>query len=98
MNRYERVIAELEKTGTSKMKCRGQSMMPILKSGSLLTFERRDEYEVGDIVFCKVRGRWIDAHKITRKSKDRGYLISNNKGHDNGWTKKIFGKVTKVEQ
>lgn len=94
--KYDRVVKELEEKGTSKMKVFGNSMTPILKSGSLLTFEKRDDYEVGDVVISKVKGRWIDAHKITKKS-EKGYLISNNHGWDNGWTRKVFGKVVKIE-
>ena len=95
-SKYDRVQKELEKNGTSKMKVFGNSMTPIIKSGTLLTFEKCDDYKVGDIVFCKVKGRLIDAHKITKKSDQKGYLISNNHGWDNGWTKKIFGKVIKI--
>ena len=94
MTRYDRAIKELELNGITEMKVFGNSMMPIIKSGSRLTFEKLDSYTVGDIVFCKVRGNYIDAHKITKISENRGYMISNNKGHDNGWTKTIYGKVT----
>ena len=97
MTKYERVKKELEETGVSQMKCFGNSMTPILKSGSKLTFQKMESYEKGDIVFCRVRGNYIDAHQITRVSQ-RGYLISNNHGHDNGWTKKIYGKVIKSER
>ncbi len=52
MNKYERLKQELESAGTGKMKCFGNSMVPILKSGSLLTFFNKvDSYEIGDIVF-----------------------------------------------
>jgi SOS-response transcriptional repressor LexA len=97
MNKYHRLMKELEERGTGKMKCFGSSMMPILKSGSLMTFEVKDEYEVGDIVFSKVRGRFVDAHKIIKKDSNKGYLIANNKGHENGWTKTIYGKAVKAE-
>lgn len=97
MNKYVRLKEELETLGTGKMKVFGQSMLPIIHSGSVLTFERRDSYEVGDVVFSKVKGRYIDAHKITKKDPNRGYLISNNHGFDNGWTRAIFGKVTVSE-
>ena len=93
--KYERVLAELQEGKESKMKVCGNSMTPIIKSGTMLTFKAFDEYEIGDIVFCKVKGRWIDAHKVTKKSS-RGYLISNNHGWDNGWTKRIFGKVIQI--
>lgn len=90
--KYLRLKEELEKNGKGKMKAFGHSMEPIIKSGTLLTFVKQDEYEVGDIVFCKVKGRWIDAHKVIKKS-NKGYLIANNKGHENGWTRQIYGKV-----
>ena len=57
------------------MKAFGNSMLPIIKSGSTLTFEKREFYEIGDIVFCKVKGRFIDAHKITKEDPNKGYMI-----------------------
>lgn len=94
--KYEHAKKDLEENGVTEMKVFGNSMTPIIKSGSLLTFKKCEDYDVGDIVFCKVRGRIIDSHKITAKSLKRGYLISNNHGYDNGWTKRIFGKVTSI--
>jgi len=93
VNKYTYLKKDLEEKGFGYMTCFGHSMAPILKSGQRLRFEKRDEYEVGDIVFCKVMGRYIDAHKITKKNFKRGYLISNNQGWDNGWTRTIYGKV-----
>ena len=97
MNKYHRLREELENKGEGKMKCFGHSMMPILKSGSLLTFRKQTSYEIGDIVFCKVRGRFIDAHKIVKMHPHRGYLIANNHGHENGWTKTIYGRAIAAE-
>ncbi|MBO9732710.1 MAG: S26 family signal peptidase [Chitinophaga sp.] len=97
MNKYERLKNELEAIGTGKMKAFGTSMLPILKSGTLLTFIKASEYAIGDIVFCKVKGRYIDAHKITKKDQHKGYLIANNHGYENGWTKVIYGKVVTGE-
>jgi len=93
MNKFERLKHELDNTGTGKMKAFGSSMLPILKSGSLLTFEKSDVYEIGDIVFCKVKGRYIDAHKVVKKDSNKGFLIANNHGYENGWTKIIYGRV-----
>lgn len=93
MNKYERLKNELEMTGTGKMKAFGTSMLPILKSGTLLTFIKAAEYSIGDIVFCKVKGRYIDAHKVIKKDSNKGCLIANNHGYENGWTKVIYGKV-----
>ena len=97
MTKYERLKQDLDTQGTGKMKAFGNSMVPILKSGSTLTFVKKDEYDIGDIVFCKVRGRAIDAHKVVAKDKNRGYLIANNHGFENGWTHQIFGKAIQAE-
>lgn len=95
-NKYIRLQHTLLTDGVGEMKCFGNSMLPIIESGSTLTFEKRTTYEVGDIVFCRVKGRYIDAHRIVAANLDRGYLIANNKGRQNGWTKNVFGKVIKV--
>jgi len=87
------LMRELKERGFGYMNCFGNSMIPIINSGQRLRFEKIDEYEVDDIVFCKVRGRYIKAHKITKKNRKKGYMISNNHGRDNGWTKTIYGKA-----
>ena len=97
MNKYERLKDTLQTVGTGKMKAYGNSMLPILKSGSLLTFEQATEYRKGDIVFCKVNGRYIDAHKIVKTDTQKGFLIANNLGLENGWTKNIYGRVVDSE-
>ena len=93
MNKFERLKQELEDEGHGKMKAFGNSMLPILKSGSLLSFEKAGDYKIGDIVFCKVKGRYIDAHKIVKTDNNKGFLIANNHGYENGWTKIIYGRV-----
>lgn len=97
MNKFERLKQELETAGTGRMKAFGNSMLPILKSGSLLTFEKATTYEIGNIVFCKVKGKYIDAHKIIKRDANKGYLIANNHGYENGWTKIIYGRVMEGE-
>jgi hypothetical protein len=97
MNKYERVKNELETKGFGSMKCFGNSMLPIIKSGSKISFRKQDDYQVGDIVFCRVRGYWIDAHIITKKNDKRGWLICNYDGWENGWTKTIYGKAVLSE-
>ncbi len=98
-NIYLRIIELLNETGFATKKCFGNSMTPIIKSGSTLTFEKCEEYDIGDIVFCKVKGRYYDAHIVTKKSDDGRFLISNNHGHDNGWTNlsNIYGKVVDIK-
>ena len=63
LTRYQRLKEELDTTGTGTMTSGGGSMTPIFpaKTNIKLTYQRQDDYEVGDIVFTKVKGRWIDA-------------------------------------
>jgi len=96
MNKYLIAREKLDKNESAIMTVFGNSMLPIIKSGSTLEFKKFDSYEIGDIVFCKVNSRYIDAHKIVKKDDRRGYLIANNHGHENGWTRHIYGKVVKI--
>jgi hypothetical protein len=73
----------------------GNSMTPILKSKEptwISPVESWENCEIGDIVFCKVRGSYV-THLVHGKNEKRGLLIGNNHGHMNGWTKTVFGKV-----
>lgn len=96
MNKYEILKQQLETEGTGKMKVFGQSMKPRIESGALLTFVKQDDYEIGDVVFSKVKGRYIDAHMITKIDQGR-FMIANNHGYENGWTKTIYGKAVRAE-
>lgn len=75
----------------------GNSMIPLIKSRQPveLTPITWEEVNEGDIVFCKVAGNYY-THLVKAVNKDKGCLIGNNRGGINGWTKKIFGKVTKI--
>ena len=97
MNKYENLKKQLEDTGKGTMKCFGNSMTPILTTGGLITFIKQHVYKIGDAVFCKVKGRYIDCHLITKIDSQGRYLISNNHGHDNGWTKTIYAKAIIAE-
>ncbi len=96
MNKYEILKQQLETVGTGKMKVFGQSMKPRIESGALLTFVKQDAYEIGDVVFSKVKGRYIDAHMITKIDQGR-FMIANNHGYENGWTKTVYGKAVTAE-
>ncbi len=74
----------------------GRSMLPIIKSRQAVELSpvTWKDVEIGDIVYCKVRGNHY-THKVKAKSS-RGCLICNNRGRENGWTKKVYGKVTKI--
>ena len=82
-----------------KYKEAGNSMLPIIKSNQpvkLIPVTEDIELKNGDIVFCKVKGKYY-THKIS-KTKENQYQISNNHGFVNGWItrKNIFGKVVKI--
>ena len=79
------------------MKVFGNSMLPLIPSGSLLTYKSEETYEVGDVVYCSCKGRRIDAHLITKKASDGRYMIANKRGYENGWTRRIFGRVVKLD-
>ncbi len=82
-----------------KFRPHGNSMVPIIYSGQLVTVSPVDrEIKTGDVVLCKVNGRQM-LHKVSAIGSDGRYQISNNHGYVNGWTtrKNIFGILTKIE-
>lgn len=90
------VLHDLETTGQGLRVCRGNSMLPVLTNPATCFYRKEVKYKVGDIVLCKVRGRMIDAHRITKIAPDGRYMIANNHGHENGWTRLIYGRVVKA--
>ena len=76
---------------------KGNSMVPLINSGQehILEPATWETVEVGDIVYCKVKGNFY-THIVKGKNDNRGCLIGNNKGGINGWTKNVYGKVTEV--
>lgn len=99
-NKYWRAIELLEKGEEPSMKCFGNSMLPILSNPTVCHYRKQEHYDVGDIVLCKVKGRFIDAHKIIKCNHNghyTTYLIANNHGHENGWTGNVYGRVFKAE-
>jgi len=93
MNKAQRLQAG-ESFVTSE---KGNSMVPLIKSGQKhrLAPAKWEDCKKGDIVYCKVNGRYY-THLVKSKDKKRGVLIGNNRGGINGWTKKVFGKVVGV--
>tara|TARA_Y100000310_G_scaffold233623_1_gene236506 strand:- start:208 stop:507 length:300 start_codon:yes stop_codon:yes gene_type:complete len=76
---------------------RGDSMSPLIRSGDLVTVEpvRPDDIRKGDIVLCSVgRSHFLHLVKAIRGGQ---FMIGNNKGRINGWTTKVWGKVTLIE-
>lgn len=83
-----------------QLRPKGQSMVPKIKSGQLVTIipvGRRGVIETGMIVLAKVKGRHY-LHLVTAIDGER-VQISNNHGHVNGWTTKnrVFGIVSRIE-
>ena len=60
----------------------GNSMLPILKSRQAVRLApiTWEACEVGDIVYCKVRGN-VYTHLVKGKNDKRGLLIGNNHGY-----------------
>lgn len=90
-------VEKLSKGETFITSEKGNSMLPLIKSGqehklAPITWE---EVEEGDIVYCKVKGRFY-THLVKAKNQDKGVLIGNNRGYINGWTKQVYGKVIEV--
>jgi hypothetical protein len=95
MIHYKQKLLQEGKTFETSEK--GNSMVPLLKSGQKHVLEpiNIEDVEIGDIVFCKVKGSYF-THLVTAKNEIKGVQISNNHGHVNGWTKNVFGKVVKI--
>lgn len=76
---------------------KGNSMVPLIKSGQEheLAPITWDQAEIGDIVYCKVRGNYY-THLVKAKDLQKGLLIGNNRGNINGWTKMVYGKVVRI--
>lgn len=76
---------------------KGSSMMPLIKSGQehILSPILIDDVNVGDIVYCKVKGNFY-THLVKAKDVSKGLLIGNNRGNINGWTRLVYGKVIEI--
>ena len=76
---------------------RGNSMSPLIKSKQEheLSPVKVEDVKVDDIVYCKVKGNFY-THLVKAIDPKKGCQIGNNKGGINGWTKAVYGKVTKV--
>lgn len=102
MNQKQRAISELQAGETTKYKGSGNSMHPRIPSGSVVTLEPVElvDLKVGDAVFCKVRKN-IYVHVVSALKggeNNREVQISNLRGRVNGWTTKVYGRVTHVEK
>ncbi len=93
-----RAVEALGRGERVQLRPRGNSMTGKVNDGDLVTLEPcpPDKLEVGDVVLARVNGKDY-LHLI--KAKDGGrFLIGNNKGGTNGWTRTVFGKCSRVER
>jgi phage repressor protein C with HTH and peptisase S24 domain len=100
MGNWASFAIEILKAGEmAKVKPRGNSMLPIIKSGSTVTLKpiNNDEIKTNDIVLVRVKGN-VYLH-LVKAIQDKRYLIGNNRGRINGWVgyNSIFGKAIKIE-
>lgn len=75
----------------------GNSMVPIIRSHQRVTLTPVTDLldvEKGDVVFAKVHGRMV-LHKVLAVECSR-VQIGNNHGLINGWTDKVYGRVSEV--
>ena len=95
-------IERLRKGETVSFRPRGSSMVPLVKSGQLVTVEpmTKGNYLTpgkGDIVLCRVHGsEYLHLVKALRiQGGSTRYQIGNNCGGVNGWVgiDSIFGRL-----
>lgn len=92
-------IKQLQDGDTVIFRPRGNSMTPRIKSGDEVTVVPYDptyELEIGNVVLCNVSGNDY-LHLVNAIGQDGRVQIANNKGHINGWTKKIYGIVHSIK-
>lgn len=75
----------------------GNSMLPLIKSKQPVKIApaKWEDVNIGDIVYVRVHGR-LFTHLVKAKDDVRGVQIGNNKGHINGWSKQVYGKVIEI--
>jgi hypothetical protein len=87
----DRYIGQLQRGLVVTLRPRGTSMEPRVHDGQQVTLIPRADRRpmVGDVVLCTVHGRQY-LHLVKAMENDR-YQIGNNRGHINGWTRRVHG-------
>lgn len=90
-------LERLQNGETFKTSEKGNSMVPLIKSGQehVVAPATWETVNVGDAVYAKVKGNFY-THLVKAKDEQKGCLIGNNKGGINGWTKSVYGKVIEI--
>jgi len=94
-------VERLAKGETVSFRPKGNSMVPKIQSGQLVTVSPDvSALKEGDIVFCKVKGtHYVHLVKGIKTEGDKKlFLIGNNRGGLNGWigANALYGRVTSV--
>lgn len=95
-------IEALRQGRTVQFRPRGNSMAGKIESGQLVTVApiALPDVAEGDIVLCRVRSNeYLHLVKTIKILPYHGriFLIGNNRGKNNGWTRQVFGKCIRVE-
>lgn len=91
-------IKELGEGGVVQFRPKGNSMTGRIESGQLVTVSPLIGLtpQLSDAVLCRVNGNQY-VHLVKAINSEGQYQIGNNKEHINGWTKAVYGLVTRVE-
>jgi hypothetical protein len=101
MGRMDTIVLRVRDGKTVEFRPTGSSMVPLIRSGNLVTVAPVDpaRLEVGDIVLARVAGT-VYLHLVSALDPARRRVqISNNRGRVNGWTgfDRVFGICVAVE-
>ncbi len=97
----QETIARLLAGETVTIRPRGNSMLPKIKSGTVLLVAPVNPDappQPGDIVLARVAGNTY-CHYVSavKGSGDKTmWQISNASGHVNGWTKSVYGVIVEI--
>jgi SOS-response transcriptional repressor LexA len=101
MGALDAVAARVAAGNTVEFRPRGNSMIPLVRSGDLVTVTPvvAARLETGDIVLARVAGTTY-LHLISAVDHERRRVqISNNRGRVNGWTThaRVYGICVAVD-
>jgi hypothetical protein len=97
----QHALAELAAGRAATLRPRGHSMAPKVRDRAYVELEpvvAETELNVGDVVLCRVRGRYF-LHLITALDSQGRVQIGNARGHINGWIGRaaVFGRATAID-
>lgn len=93
---FKHAIEQLAEGNTVVINPKGNSMTPLIESGDSVEIKpcKIEEIKIDDVLLCKVKGTDY-LHLVKAVDGDR-FLIGNNHGKVNGWTRTVYGKVSRI--